>query len=105
MDNEADVQGLLSSIPAEADLNVSVHIGYKTRKRQVSRAPMHKALRNLPEGEVTAIGKTGRMTGKDIRLSYPVNIRSNGSLLDPCDVREKLRSAYDYFVSNGKIEP
>lgn len=34
-----------------------------------TRAPMQQALRNLPEGEVTAIGKSGRMTGKDIRLS------------------------------------
>jgi hypothetical protein len=66
---------------------------------------MQQALRNLPEGEVTAIGKSGRMTGKDIRLSYPVRVLSNGSLLDPDDVRAKLRSAYEYFVENGKIEP
>lgn len=105
MSNEADVQALLESIPEGADLDVSVHIGYKTKKRRVTRAPMQQALRNLPEGEITAIGKNGRVTGNDIRLSYPVRILSNGSLLDPADVRAKLRAAYEYFVENGKIEP
>ncbi|MBZ0164638.1 MAG: hypothetical protein K8H74_18235 [Notoacmeibacter sp.] len=104
MNNEADVQELLRSIPDEADLDVSVHIGYKAKKRRVTRAPMQRALRNLPEGEITAIGKHGRMTGKDIRLSFPVRVLCEGSLLEPNDVRAKLKSAYDYFVDNGKIE-
>ncbi|KPQ13850.1 MAG: hypothetical protein HLUCCO18_16595 [Rhodobacteraceae bacterium HLUCCO18] len=103
MSNEADVQRLLESIPEGADLDVSVHIGYKAKKRRVSRAPMQQALRHLPDGEITAVGKLGRQSGKDIRLSYPVRVLSNGSLLDPDDVRSKLRSAYDYFVDNGKI--
>jgi hypothetical protein len=105
MNNEADVQNLLQDIPQGADLDVSVHIGYKTRKRRLARAPMQQALRNLPEGEITAIGKSGRMTGNDIRLSFPVRVLCNGSLLEPDDARAKLRDAYDYFVANGKIEP
>ncbi len=52
MNNEADVQNLLESIPEDADLDVSVHIGYKTKKRRVTRAPMQQALRNLPDGEI-----------------------------------------------------
>jgi hypothetical protein len=103
MSNEADVQRLLESIPEGADLDVSVHIGYKSKRRQLSRAPMQHALRNLPDGEITAIGKLGKQSGKDIRLSYPVRVLCEGSLLDPIDVRSKLRSAYDYFVENGKI--
>ncbi len=104
MNNEADVQGLLESIPHEADLDVSVHIGYKTKKRQVTRAPMQQALRNLPDGEITAMGKYGKMKGNDIRLSYPVRVLCEGSLYDPNDVRSKLKSAYDYFIENEKIE-
>ena len=103
MSNEADVQKLLQSIPSGADLDVSVHIGYKTKTRDVSRTPMQQALRNLPEGEITAIGKQGRQSGSDIRLSHPVRVQSNGSLLDPQDVRAKLKQAYDYFVESGKI--
>ena len=105
MTNEADVQRLLDTIPQDADLDVSVRIGYKALRRTVSRAPMQQALRNLPEGEITAIGKYGRMTGEDIRLSYPVRVQTSGSLLNPKDVRAKLRSAYEYFVENGKIDP
>ncbi len=86
-------------------LEVSVHIGYKTRRRKLSRQPMQKALRNLPEGEITAVGKTGRLSGKDIRLSYPARVDLIGSLLAPNDVARALLEAYDYFVANGKIEP
>jgi hypothetical protein len=105
MSNEADVKKLLQQIPEGADINVAVHIGYKTSQRKLSRAPMQHALRNLPEGEVTAIGKFGRMTGNDIRLSYNVSVLCDGNLLDMQDVRKKLKSAYHYFVENGKIEP
>lgn len=85
MNNEADVRNLLESIPEDADLDVSVHIGYKTKRRRVTRAPMQEALRNLPDGEIKAVGKHGRLTGKDLRLSYPVRVLSTGSLLDPSE--------------------
>ena len=103
MNNEADVQKLLESVPDEAKLEVAVHIGYKAKK-EVSRAPMQQALRNLPEGEITARGPDGRMTGSDIRLSHSASILKNGSLLDPDDTVRALREAYQYFVDNGKIE-
>lgn len=105
MNNEADVMSILNNIPDEANLEVSVHIGYKTRKRSISRAPMQQALRNLPEGEIQAIGKLGRLTGNDIRLTHPASILKIGSLLDPEDALRALRSAYNHFVENGKIEP
>jgi hypothetical protein len=105
MNNEADVQKFLSSIPDDADLEVSVHIGYKARRRRVSRAPMQQALRNLPDGDITAIGKNGRMSRGDIRLSFNVSIIRNESLLLPSDVRRAMVDTYNYFVSNGKIEP
>lgn len=104
MSNEADVQELLESIPEGADLDVSVHIGYKAKRRRVTRAPMQQALRNLPDGEITAVGRHGKISGNDIRLSYPVRVQCEGSLIDPTDARAKLRSAYNYFVENGKIE-
>jgi hypothetical protein len=103
MNNEADVQKLLESVPQGANLDIAVHIGYKA-KREVSRAPMQEALRNLPEGEITAIGRNGRMTGNDIRLSHPANVLKSGNLLDPTDVVRALREAYQFFVDNGKID-
>jgi hypothetical protein len=103
MNNEADVQELLESVPKGANLDVSVHIGYKAKKT-VSRAPMQHAFRNLPEGEITAIGRNGRQTGKDIRLSHAASILKSGSLLDPEDVIRALREAHQFFSGNGKIE-
>ena len=86
-------------------MDVSVHIGYKSRtRRPVSRAPMQTALRNLPEGEITARGPGGRMTGKDIRLSYKASVIKNGNLLDIDDAVRALREAHAFLVNNGKIE-
>lgn len=104
MNNEADVRELMESIPEGADLEVAVHIGYKAKKK-VSRAPMQHALRNLPEGEITAIGRNGRQTGNDIRLSHSASVLRIGNLLEPEDVVRALREAYQLFVDNGKIEP
>lgn len=103
MANEADVQKLLESIPQDADLEVAVHIGYKA-KRNVTRAPMQQALRNLPEGEITARGRDGRITGNDIRLSHSASVLKDGSLLNPTDVVRALYGTYKHFVDNGKIQ-
>jgi hypothetical protein len=105
MSTEADVQHLLESVPEGANLEVSVHIGYKSKKRSISRAPMQQALRNLPDGEIQAIGKDGRVTGQDVRLSHPVSILRQGTMLDVDDVVRALRETYTYFVNNGKIIP
>jgi hypothetical protein len=103
--NEADLQAFMNTIPQNAELEVSVHIGYKTSKRRVTKAPMQQALRNLPDGEVKARGKYGDLSKNDIRLSYPARVLKINSLLDPADVERALLEAYDNFVSNGKIEP
>ena len=55
--------------------------------------------------QITAIGRNGRLTGQDIRLSYPARITTIGSLLDPEDVVRALREAHAHFVANGKIGP
>lgn len=101
--SEADVTKLLNSIPDPNDLEVYVHIGYRTRKRKLSRAPMQEALRHLPDGEITAIGRHGRSTGKDIRLQYNASVLRSNSLLDPQDTLRALREAYQYFQTNGRL--
>jgi hypothetical protein len=101
--SEADVRELLDSVPQEADLEVSVHFGYKSRKRGISPVPMQRALRNLPEGEVTAIGRDGRLTGKDIRLSHSINVRTVGSLLKHEDVLAGFRETYARFREHDRI--
>lgn len=105
MNSEADVEALMDSVPEGADLDVKVEIGYKLKKRKLSREPMQRALRNLPDGDIRAISKEGRQTGRDVRLSHSARVKKNGSLLDPQDVERALREAYDAFVSNGKIQP
>lgn len=105
MNSDADVEQLLESVPEGADLDVVVQIGYKLRRRAISREPMKRALRNLPDGDIRAVSKSGRQSGRDIRLSYSARVLRQGSLLDPVDVERALREAYDSFGNNGKIQP
>jgi hypothetical protein len=65
---------------------------------------MQRALRNLPEGEITARGRHGRVSGNDIRLSYPVTIAKNGSLLKHEGVLEAFQEAYRHFRESGQIQ-
>ncbi len=103
--SEADLQNIMDNLPDGAALNVSVNIGYKTRKKKISMAPMQQALRNLPEGEITAFGKGGKMRGNDLRLSYPSKILVDGNLPNIEDTRRAMLDAYFYFVNHGKIKP
>jgi hypothetical protein len=104
MRSEADVERLLHDIPEQAQLRVSVHIGYRDRRREVTSEAMQRALRNLPEGEITAKGRDGRVTGNDIRLSYPATIAKNGSLLRHEDVLRAFEEAYQHFRLSGQIQ-
>ena len=56
--NDADVQRLLREVPDQAQLRVSVHIGYSDRRREVGTAPMQRALRNLPEDQIQPAAET-----------------------------------------------
>jgi hypothetical protein len=105
MSTETDVEELMQSIPDGAQLEVSVHIGYKARKRDISRAPMQRALRNLPEGDLTAKGKDGRLTGRDIRLSHPTTVVKTGSLIIPSAAEQAFLETYKFLGETGKIEP
>lgn len=105
-----DAERILRDIPTEAELEVDVRFGYKTRRRGVSRAVLAdiaRSARNLPDGEVTAFGKDGKQIGDDLRLSMPMPfelLREHGALLDLADARTQLMRVYQRFVEDGKIE-
>ncbi len=107
---EPDAERILRDIPQEAELEVDVRFGYKTRRRGVSRAALAdiaRSARNLPDGEVTAFGKDGKQIGDDLRLSLPMPfelLREHGALLDLEDARTQLMRVYQRFIEDGKIE-
>ena len=105
-----DAERILKEIPKEAELEVEVRFGYKTKRRGVSRAALEdiaRSARNLPDGEVTAFGKDGKQIGDDLRLSMPMPfelLREHGALLNLNDARTQLIRVYQRFVEDGKIE-
>lgn len=105
-----DAERILNDVPAEAELEVDVRFGYKTRRRGVSRAALAdiaRSARNLPDGEVTAFGKDGKQVGDDLRLSMTMPfelLREHGALLELEDTRTQLMRVYQRFVEDGKIE-
>lgn len=94
---------ILNSVPEGSELEVSVHIGLKTRRKDIVPVPLTRALRNLPEGDIKARGKFGTLSQGDLRLMFPASIITDGSLLEPADVSRAMIDAFDYFVRNGKI--
>lgn len=114
---DATVNQFMQAVPPDADLRVEVHIGYKTRKRQVSRVALRQletGLRNLPDSQLQVKSKgASKAADGTIRLHHPAAIsllkRQDGeteivgSLLDPTDVLRAMFEAYTVFVANGKI--
>jgi hypothetical protein len=114
---DANVNQFMQGVPPDADLRVEVHIGYKTRKKQVSRVALRQletGLRNLPDSQLQVKSKGASMASDgSIRLHHPASIRliklqdgnteKIGSLLDPADVLRAMHEAYHVFLANGKI--
>lgn len=115
---EANVDSLMRTVPADAELNVQVHIGYQTKKRKVDRVALRQletGLRNLPDSQLQVKTKGARVAADGtIRLHHDASvslIRTQvgesqiiGSLLDPTDVLRAMNEAYRTFVDNGKIQ-
>lgn len=114
---DANVTSLMESVPPDAELDVQVHIGFKTKRRKIDRVALTQletGLRNLPDSQLQVKAKGGKI-GSDgsIRLHHNASIKlitamdgNNeiiGSLLDPADVLRATIEAYSTFVANGKI--
>lgn len=114
---DANVDRIMKGVPADAELMVEVHIGYKTKKRQVSRTALREleaGLRNVPDSQLKVRAKgSSRLSDGSIRLHYNAGIKlikamdgeneKIGSLLDPVDVLRAMFEAYTMFAANGKI--
>lgn len=115
---DANVESLMRAVPADAELNVQVHIGYQTKKRKIDRVALKQletGLRNLPDSQLQVKSKGARLASDGtIRLHHNASIRlvkaqdgDNqliGTLLDPADVLRAMVEAYSNFVANGKIQ-
>jgi hypothetical protein len=115
---DANVESLMRAVPADAELNVQVHIGYQTKKRKIDRVALKQletGLRNLPDSQLQVKSKGARLASDGtIRLNHNASIRLVkaqdgdsqliGTLLDPTDVLRAMVEAYSNFVANGKIQ-
>lgn len=115
---EANVDSLMKAVPADAELNVQVHIGYQTKRRKIDRIALRQletGLRNIPDSQLQVTAKGARRAADGtIRLHHPANIcliraqhgdtQLIGTLLDPTDVLRAMVEAYTNFVGNGKIQ-
>lgn len=116
--SKANVEKMMQAIPEDTELSVQVHIGYKTKKRKVSREALKDlevGLRNIPDSELSVFAKSGKL-GKDgnVRLHHNASIKLLkvnsgesqiiGSLLDPSDVERAMVQAYNVLLGDGKIE-
>ena len=106
-----DADNIIQNIPGDAELEVDVRFGYRTKKRTASRATLDQiavAARHLPDGQIRAVGSRGKADGDDLRLSANMSfepLRDSSGLLSLGDARDKLLTVYQRFVEDGMIEP
>ncbi|MGS1116857.1 hypothetical protein [Castellaniella sp. UC4442_H9] len=115
--DSAAADQVLQSVPADAELHVQVHIGYKTRRRKVDRTPLRNlevGLRHIPDSQLSVLAK-GSKTAPDgsVRLHHDASVKLIksrngdseivGSLLDPQDVLRAMWQAYGNMIADGKI--
>lgn len=104
-----EAEKLISSIPADAALEVVVNIGYRAKKRKFDKEFMGNlaaGLRNAPDGELRIRGRDGEIKGDDARLSSDMNVRKlteNSGLLDFPHTLEQMLEVHRRFLYDGKI--
>ena len=106
---ELGASRIMNDVPPGAALDVTVNIGYRSKRRSVDRSTLKNIgtqVRNLGDGDVKIRGRTGSIHGNDARLHMKMPfklIRQNGSLLELEDVRSQLRKVHERFLEDGKI--
>ena len=100
---------IMGAVPIGAALDLTVNIGYRSRRRKIDRSGLRDIgtrLRNLEDGEIKIRGRNGTTHGDDARLHLKMPfrlIRPNGSLLELQHARSQLRKVHDRFLEDGKI--
>lgn len=108
---EVEASKIVKSIPAEAALEVRVNIGYRSKRRRITKdfmSNIEAGLRNMPDGEIRVRGKNGEVKGDDARLSQEMNIRRHGeqsALLDLEHALEQMLEVHRRFLHDGRIKP
>ena len=101
---------IIDDVPSGAALDVTVDIGYRSKRRKIDRSMLQDIgmqLRNLSDGEVKVRGRNGSTHGDDARLHMKMPfklVRENSSLLDLDHCRSQLRKVHDRFAEDGKIK-
>lgn len=101
---------IIGAVPTGAALDVTVNIGYRSRRRKIDRSGLRDIgtrLRHLEDGQVKIRGRNGTTQGDDARLHLKMPfrlIRPNGNLLELGHARSQLRKVHDRFLDDGKIE-
>ena len=107
---ELSATKIIGDVPDGAALDVTVNIGYRSKRRKIDRTVLRDIgtqLRNLGDGDVKIRGRNGTTHGSDARLHMKMPfqlVRSNGSLLDLESARVQLRRVHDRFLEDGKID-
>ena len=101
---------IMGDVPDGAALDVTVNIGYRSKRRKVDRTVLKDIathLRNLGDGDVKIRGRNGTMRGDDARLHMKMPfqlVRSNGNLLHLANTRDQLQRVHERFLEDGKID-
>ena len=106
---ETQARKILESIPDEANLEMKINLGLRSRKKGIERSVMQEiagSLRDLPDGQVRVRGRDGEIKGEDARLSADMTVKTlsqSSSLLSLEDALATFKEVHRRFLFDGRI--
>jgi hypothetical protein len=102
--DEADIQRLMSE---KTDVELTLEISFKTgrKNKAIDLGTVGRMFRNIEPEELTFKGPRGtHIHGNLVKLSYPTEVLTVGTLLEWRDAARKLHEAYSHFITSGHLQ-
>ncbi|TIL91705.1 MAG: hypothetical protein E5Y65_08700 [Mesorhizobium sp.] len=103
--DETAIESLRNEVPDDGWIEGFFRVAIKRRgrKKNISRATIDEALRNIDPSDLGLNGE-GVEKGGVVKLSTQRQIRTDGSLQDPEDAVEQIVNAMREWAASGKID-
>ena len=107
--SEADIDRLLAEVPPGGDVELRLSLFFKKGRGKGATNPSvasaRQLFRNMENDAIALKSSSGKIIGQMAALSRETRVRLDGSIINYQDAARVLWESYEFWVSNGKIEP
>ncbi len=107
--SEADIDRLLSEVPAGGDVELRLSLFFKKGRGKGATNPSvasaRQLFRNMENDAIALKSSSGKVIGHMAALSRDVRVGLDGSIISHQDAARVLWESFEFWVESGKIEP